>query len=143
RRGICGSCAYCCPKRSVLASYPSDESSVTIRVDEFDRLSTAKCCSHFGRGHLAKQEQELSVAEWLAGQRMLSSGLDDVRDISVGETHRVRLVGDHCSEERIDSGHTHRTTQFSPRKTRTALPGTGKTATAVPGARTTGKSVPG
>ena len=105
-RRICRCCAYCCPQRPVLASDSRHESSVTIRVDELDWLAAAKGCGHFWRSHLAKKKQELAVAEWLAGQRVLGSGFDDVRDVPIGETHGVCLVGDHCRKERIDSGHT-------------------------------------
>lgn len=111
-------CAYCCPQGAVLARDSSDESSVAIRVDEFHWLSAAKRCSHFWWSHFAKKEQELSVAEWLASQRMLSSGFDDMRDVPVGQTHCVRLVGDHGRKERINSGHTLKTTNRLIGKTR-------------------------
>ena len=132
-RCICRRCTDCRPQRSVLASYPRDESSVTICVDELDRLTTAKRCCHFRRSHFTKKEQKLSFAEWLASQRMLRSGFDDVRNVTIGETDCVRLVGDHCRKKWIDSGHTCRTTQRVDGKTRTAVPGTRKTRTAVPG----------
>src|SRR4026207_296845 len=109
-RCVCRRCADCCPQRSVLASYPGDESSVTIGVDELDRLPTPSGASHFRRSHFTKKEQKLSFAKWLAGQRMLRSGFDDVRNVTIGETDCVRLVGDHCRKKRVDSGHTCRTT---------------------------------
>jgi hypothetical protein len=41
---------------------------------------------------------------------VLCTALDDVRDISIGETHSVRAIGHHRGEERVDSWHTNETT---------------------------------
>src|SRR5215213_3793041 len=41
---------------------------------------------------------------------MFCATFDDVGDIPIGEMHCVGAIGDHCSQERVDSGHTILTT---------------------------------
>ena len=108
---VCGSRADRCDERPILARNARYEPSLRIRVDELHRLGSVQCRDDIRRRHFAQEKQQLAVAERLARERMLSATFDDVRDIPIGETHRVRLVGDHGSQERVDSWHTVLTTQ--------------------------------
>lgn len=74
-------------QRFVLAHHAGDESPFGVGIDKFDRIDSAERGCDVRRGHLAKEDQQLSVAERLASKRMLRSGLDQMRDIPVGQSN--------------------------------------------------------
>ena len=81
-------------QRAILAHDSRDESALSICIHEFHRIDAAERRRNIRRSHLAKEDEQLSVPKRLAGQWMLRSGLDQMRDIPISEPDRLSAIGE-------------------------------------------------
>ena len=84
---MCRLSTYNCLEGAVLAHHPRYEPALAVGIYKFDWIDSAKCRRDFGRRHLAEENEQLSVTQWLPRERMLGSGLDQMRDIPIGEPY--------------------------------------------------------